>query len=211
MKKRSLNYMIQPFSPEQRELIKHAENHKDEVVKKSLNVLKGVAKDPKGHPYRAFLPDSLLLLAWAEAKEAHPLIMKLMKLPEALVEELLGLTMPNQLPAFLYKTCGYNINALKKLVKDSNAYIYCRTAAMQALVYAAQDEIAEKKAVLSFFLSLYTGKEANNAETGFWDDLTDSCFALQPNPTQLEVVRSAVKRGLTDPQYVDQGFAPMLI
>lgn len=210
MPKRPLTDMIHAFSAHQEELIRNAAKHKQEVISQSLENLREVIDDPLEHPYKGYVSDSLVLLAYMEEERAHPLLMKLTRLPEQQVEDLIGVTMPNQLPAFLYKTAGNSIAAIQKLIKDSSAYLYCRTAAIKALIFAAEDGVVTRKEALDFLVSLYTGKEANEADSCFWDDITEAVCDLKPEPQHFKAVKQAIKAGLTSLKYIDEQYVPML-
>jgi hypothetical protein len=211
MPKRPLTDMILAFSHHQMELIRHAGKHRKDVVAQSLEGIREVLENPHEHPFRFHVADYLVLLAYLEEPQALPLLLRLVRLPEDAVESLIGITLPNQLPAFLYKTCGHSVMPLQELVADPSAYLYCRTAAMKALVYAAQDGWANAKDILDFYCTLYTGQEATDDDSCFWDDLTDSVCALSPAPKHLAVVHAAIAKGLTNPHYIDARFRSMLL
>lgn len=210
MKKRALTQLIPTLNNYQKDVIKQAISQRDEVAEKSLTTLRMVLKNPTESPYRKYMADMLFTLAHLEEERSHTMIIQLMYLPENSVEDLLGMTLPKHLPVILYKTAGHNFDPIKRLIQNPKAYLYCRTAAMQALVYAAEDGLVSAKDIRQFFSQLYTGKEANSVDSGFWDDLTNHLLALTPTKSQLKAIKEAVKRGLTAPQYLDQSYTTLL-
>jgi hypothetical protein len=100
----------------------------------------------------------------------------------------------------MYATCGGRLERIKQLVRDRNAYEYCRGAAMQALVHAVSDGVIERAEALEFFSGLFAGDEAE-AGTYFWNEAASSICDLYPYEL-MPIIEKAYESGLIWPGYI---------
>jgi hypothetical protein len=80
---------------------------------------------------------------------------------------------------------------------NKDAYVYSRSAALEAVVYAVVDGMVPREEVLEFFGSLFTGNEAE-PDSDFWSFAADCIFDLYPEEL-MPVIKKAYQDELIDP------------
>lgn len=181
----------------QREAVEAAIAHKEEIISYLIEILEGVLADPA-----KYLEDSryfahiyaLMLLAHFKEEQAHRLIVDVFSLPEKFVSPLFGDTITEDLPTLLYRTCGGSIEQIKSLVLNKEAYDFCRSSALRALNYAVIGGIASREAMLDFYGSLFTGKEAEPG-SDFWSLVATAVYEIYPEEL-MDVIKQAYQDDL---------------
>ena len=141
-----------------------------EITPHLIQLLQKVTADPDryyqidyyyGHLY------ALMLLGHFKEATAHQTIIDFVSLPEETIDGFLGDIITEDLRMVLFKTCGGSVDRLKQLILHRAAHIYCRGAAMDALVYAVVTGLYPRSEAADFLAGLFSGDEA---ETGsvFW-------------------------------------------
>lgn len=143
---------------------------------------------------------AFILLGHFRETRAHDVIMDIISLPEHVVDNFFGDMITEDFHWIMYATCGGRFERIKQLVLDKNAYAYCRSAAMQALVHAIADNTLERAEALEFFGNLFTGDEAEE-ETDFWNDAASSVCDLYPSEL-MPIIEKAYASGLIWPGYI---------
>lgn len=143
---------------------------------------------------------ALLLLGHFRETKAHPLIIRLLHLPEHVVDDIFGDVFYSHMDRVLFLTCGGNVQFIKDLVADRYAGEHCRAMATSALVYAVVLGGYLRDEIVVFFRELFTGCEAEPGSS-FWPNLViDSCD-LHPGEL-LGEIRLAFERDLVDPSWI---------
>jgi hypothetical protein len=152
------------------------------------------ADDHYAHVY------AMILLGHFRQQAAHDVIMDIISLPEHVVDNFFGDMITEDFHWIMYATCGGNLERIKQLVLDRNAYEYCRGAAMQALVHAVVDGVFERAAALEFFSTLFDGDEAEPGSY-FWNEAASTVRDLFPSEL-MPVIEKAYENGLIWPGYI---------
>lgn len=143
---------------------------------------------------------AFMLLGHFREQAAHDVIMDIISLPEHVVDNFFGDMITEDFHWIIYATCGGRIERIKQLVLDRNAYEYCRSAGMQAIVHAVADGVFERAAALEFFSSLFDGDEAER-DTYFWSEAASSVCDLFPFEL-MPIIEKAYENGLIWPGYI---------
>lgn len=145
-----------------------------------------------GHLY------ALALLAQQGEARAAEVVVRLARLPEDLLEELLGRAVLELLPAVLYRTCGRSQATLQDLAADPNAALDCRDAALGAMVYAALDGQAERAQVLGFLHGLIINPDRITSDIDVVSCAASRALDLCPEE-HLDDIARAYRRGRINP------------
>ena len=130
-------------------------------------------EDPYDHIY------SLMLLGHFKESKAHDVIIDLFSLPDEMPHDLFGDLATSDLPTILIRTCGGSIQQIKSMASSKNVDDYCRISALNAMAYAVVEGIASREEVISFFGTLFTGKETDE-DSDFWSLLANFVCDLYP-------------------------------
>jgi Protein of unknown function (DUF1186) len=190
-----------------RDAVDAALARREEIIPHLLSILENVLKnpahyaDPDSH-YFAHIYAFMLLAHFKEIK-AHDVIVDLASLPDDLPSDLFGDSITGDLPIVLLRTCGGQVDRIKELILNKDAYEYSRGSALQALSYAAIEGYISREEVLSFYQGLFTGNEA--PETSSFHDVVAVCvYDLYPEEL-METIEKAYEEGLIHPGYVGYG------
>jgi uncharacterized protein YchJ len=141
-----------------------------------------------------------MLLAHFKEEQAHQLIVDVFSLPEKYVSPLFGDTITEDLPTLLYRTCGGSIAQIKGLVLNREAYDFCRSSALRALNYAVIGGIVSREAMLDFYGSLFTGKEAEPG-SDFWSFVATAVYRIYPEEL-MDIIKQAYQEDLIWSGYI---------
>lgn len=151
----------------QREAVDATIALKEEITPHLIDILERVLADPAKYldepRYFAHIY-AVMLLAHFKEQRAHRLIVDVFSLPEEFVSPLFEDTITEDLPTLLCRTCGGSVAQIKELVLNKEAYDYCRSSALGALNFAVVGGIISREAMLDFYGSLFTSKEAEVAQ-----------------------------------------------
>ena len=165
-----------------REQIDAAIELKEEITPHLIEILENAVADPGPYIQDENLYDHIyawMLLGHFRESQAHNVIIDLFSLPEEIPYELFGDLATSELPTILLRTCGGSLERIKSMVLNKNVDVYGRISACNAMAYAVVEGIASRKEVMSFFGTLFTGKEAE-ADSGFWSFLAGFLYDLYP-------------------------------
>ena len=165
-----------------REQVDAAIELKKEITPHLIKILKNVLADPDSYIENDELYDhiySIMLLGYFRESRAHDVIIDLFCLPDELPHEIFGDLTTSDLPVLLLQTCGGSIERIKSMAVNKDVDVYCRISALQALAYAVVENIASREEVITFFGTLFTGKEADPG-SDFWGLLANLVCALYP-------------------------------
>jgi hypothetical protein len=139
--------------------VDEAIKRKEEITPHLLNILESVHSNPGyyaqeennffAHKY------AVMLLAHFKETSAHDTIIKLFKLPGELPFDLFGDTTTEELRYILYSTSGGNWKGIKSMILDTNINEYCRSAALEALVFFVAFGYIPRDEIIQFLDSLF--------------------------------------------------------
>lgn len=185
-----------------REAVNAALEVREEITPHLIGLLENILVDPQkyldeehdAHPY------ALVLLAHWREQKAHEVIVDLFSLPGKLPSELFGDMVTESLPVLLFRTCGGSLDKIRELALNKKAYEYCRGSALEAMAYVVASGMAKRDEVMNFFVSLFTGSEAES-DSYFWSGLACCILDLYPEG-YMDVIIKAFDDGLIDPGFV---------
>jgi hypothetical protein len=176
---------------------------REEITPHLIRVLEEVAEAPVAvvedddrysHIY------AMVLLTHFREPRAHEAIVRIHRLPEDLLDPLFGDGITENFASALYATSSGSMARVRELIADASVYEYCRSAAMDAMVFAVAEERLSRNEVLEFLLSFFGGDEAEE-ESQFWSFLAGRICDLSPGEYMTRIEEAYV-RGLIFPGYV---------
>lgn len=185
-----------------REAMEEAVALKDEITPYLIEHLEKLLSDPLAYrdgKHYACIYAFVLLGHFREAM-AHELIMKIVALPNDILDDLFGDMKTEDFPWIFYATCNGSVERIKELVLNKKACDYCRGSAAQAIVYAAIDGAITREAAVDFFAGLFTGSEAGE-DSDFWNLIASSIADLYPEEL-MDVIKKAYEDGLIWPGFI---------
>jgi len=175
---------------------------KDEITPHLIRILEEVVRDPAAYVEEDHYANvyASMLLAYFREPAAHQPLIRAFCVPDEAREDLWGDMVTATLPALLYQTCNGSFEAIKELACNKEVYTYVRGAALEAMTYAAAFGTLTREEVIDFFLSLFTGNEAD-ADSDFWSSITTLICDIHPEGA-METIRRAYAEGLVFSGYV---------
>ncbi len=186
-----------------REHIEAALKQKEEIIPHLIAILEKVKDEPQNYiedsDYQAHIYALMLLGHWREPT-AHQAIIDLVSLPEPLPHDLLEDVLTEDLPTILFRTSGGDLEKIKGLAANKNAYEFSRGAAIMAITYAVLEGIITREEALSFFGGLLTKDQASE-DSSFYSQLACSICDLYPEEL-MDKIHAAYDQGLIDKVFV---------
>ncbi|WP_028581530.1 DUF1186 domain-containing protein [Desulfogranum japonicum] len=187
-----------------REEIDEALRKRDEITPHLIHLLENVlqnsekyaARDSKywGHIY------AFMLLGYFGETKAHDVIVNLFSLPNEQPEYLFGDSVTEGLPIVLLRTCGGNVEKIKELILNKEAYDYCRGSALRALSYALIEGYITREEILTFYRELFS-VEPTSPDSAFHDLLASCIHDIFPEEL-MDVIENAYNEELIDPFFI---------
>jgi len=145
-----------------------------------------------------------VLLAHLQVPEAHPLLLRLCRLPEALFEPMLGGFITEGMDRALFATCAGRTEGLRALASDVEAIPYLRSQAMSALTMTVHKGWADRAEVLAFLADLLVPDAA--APGGyFWSGVAVAMLRLHP-VEHVALLQRAWDDGLISPMMMSRDY-----
>jgi hypothetical protein len=187
----------------EQEMVDAAISREDEIIPRLIEVLRGVLADPEPYLEDEDLFDhiyAVMLLGHLKATEAHRTIVDLFSLPGEIPDDLFGDITTSDLPMILLRTCGGSLDFIRAMALNRDASDYCRNSALQAMTYAVVEGIADRKEMLDFFGTLFTGEETD-PDSDFWGCLACNILELYPEES-MDVIKNGYQNDLISPGMV---------
>jgi hypothetical protein len=186
-----------------RQAVEEAIALKEEITPHLISILEDVLarpawyieQEPMSHIY------AFILLGYFKEAQAHRLIVDLFSLPEKLIDPLYDDLITEDLGVMLFRTCHGQVDELKRLILNKEAYQYCRGAALDSLTYAVAEEMVSREETLAFLGSLFTGAEDDDPDSEFWSFVAYAILSLYPEEL-MPTIKQAFEDELIDPFYV---------
>ena len=185
-KTNSINEILEAFKifdgDYKRKQVDAAIELKEEITPYLIKILENALADPDPYIQNENLYDHIyawMLLGHFRESKAHNVIIDLFSQPNDMPHELFGDLATSELPIILLRTCGGSIERIKSMALNKDIDVYCRVSALHAMAYAVVEGIASRAEVISFFGTLFTGKEADE-DSDFWGLLANFVCDLYP-------------------------------
>jgi hypothetical protein len=180
-----------------RDVVEAAVQLKEEITPHLLDILEDVIKNPKKYADETLEVHSpfyaTMLLSYFKEEKAHALLLKAFSLPGTLTDRIFGPLITECLPLFLTNTCAGNIEGIKNLLQNQQAYTYCRNAAAKALLYCVASGFADRQEILKFLAGLFSTESDQSEENEFLSFIAYYIDALFPEPV-MDVINAAFKK-----------------
>lgn len=188
-----------------REAVDGAIMLRDDITPHLIRVLEKVLASPEvyavEHGFFQHIYASILL-GHFRAEEAHNTIIDLLSLPEELTSELFGDLINSDMPLILLRTSNGNMEKIKELARNTNADIYCRDAALRALMSGVIKKEFQREDVITFLGTLFTGDEAPEG-SDFWSIAALHANDLYPDEI-MDKINGAYDSGLISEFFIDR-------
>jgi hypothetical protein len=140
----------------QREAVEAAIAQREAIIPELITILETIAAEPDrfvdDEDYYAHIY-AVMLLGHFQVTTAHPVILEVFSLPDPAPDKLFGDIITGQLPRILTNTCDGALEGIQALAKNPKAYLFCRSAALQAVSYSVLEGWISREAALHWFES----------------------------------------------------------
>lgn len=181
--------MQERITPELLRILEETVTRADEIV----------ANDPD-EEYFAHMY-ALFLLAQFRETQAYPLVVKLARLKEAVIEALLGDSVTEDLSHILASVCDGDLGPIKALIEDPTLYEYARDAALGSLCAMVAEGALDRDELIAYFKELFEGK-LERTYSLVWESLAADSVDLYPEEV-AEYIADAYAEGLVTRQYMN--------
>ena len=193
---------LRPFTskvPE--EALEYVRAHWDDVEPILLEEIRKKLEAPAEEDDDALFLYAIHLCAEMCCVEAFPLFVRIARLPNLLLDHVLGDILTETFPQMLARTCNGRADEIKALVEDPALNDFSRGSALRALTVLVVDEklaVEELSAYCTALLSHKLERRASNA----WDTAIDTACEVKA-PGALPLIKAAYERRLANPQTAD--------
>jgi hypothetical protein len=185
----------------EREAVEAAIAQREEIVPELLRILDELAD----HPHE-FDPDNdrmvqiyaSFLLAQFREPRAYPLLVRIVQLPEDLLDGLFGDFITENLRSVLASVCDGDIAGIQSIIENDAASVWVRRAAIDALTTLVGAGLKSREEIVAAFATLFRGKLARESKNEMvWAGLVSSACDLYPEEL-LDDIKQAFADGLVD-------------
>jgi len=153
------------------------------------------------HPYAedksARFLYALFLCAELKSAAAFERYLAMARLPEMMLDQVLGDMLTESLQYFLAHTCCGRFDELKALMEDARCYEFARDAGLDALMMLMHDGQFPRQEMEQYCMELLQGK-LENRPSAVWDAAISCCAELKLKQT-IPLIKQAYEEGLTEP------------
>jgi uncharacterized protein YchJ len=190
-------------------LISEAISLKEEITPALLKLVESAADDPK-----AALKDdnwfplvaAMYFLASFKEKRAFPSVLRLCRLPDETIDDLLGDFITEGLGRILASTYSGNIENLRALVTDKQAGEYVRSAALQAQVVLHRNEVISRSELTFYLQQLLI--QLKGEKTHVHDTIPAICADIHLTELRTQL-KAAFSTDEIDEDFIDLDFVEM--
>jgi tetratricopeptide (TPR) repeat protein len=140
------------------------------------------------------------LCAEMRSEDAFPLFIRIARLPNLLLDNVMGDILTETFPQMLARTCHGRIDELKGVVEDSTRYEYSRAAALDALFALAVDGDLDQAAFGDYCVELLQSKLERKSSV-VWSTTIETCSHLKVAEA-LPLIRDAFRIGVVHSRMV---------
>jgi hypothetical protein len=208
-----LQALDEPFVSYQHEAMEAAVEQQAAITPRLLERLEAAVVDPEGWAGADGLGllYTLALLSHFREPAAHPLVLRLARWPEAVIEPVLGDAITELLPVVLYQTRNGDHAGIRALLEDPAACGWCRGAAAETLAWCALFGELDRGELQSYFVTLLRDDRFAEPEDPAPIGVFHALLELYPSAYEGELrdwARGAEMPGLLNPEAdIDYVFA----
>ena len=185
-----------------RRAVEEAIKAEEEITPKLLEILENTIEKAKngsgssnamGHLY------ALYLLSQFREKRAYPLTIELFSLPGDIVEDLLGDSLTEDGSRMLASVCSGNLEPMRSLVENEEAYEYARGAALEAILNVEINR-GNRQNLIEYYKDLFRRLPRNFDY--IWCYLVSCCADIYPEELYDEI-KQAFQDDLVDEWWIN--------
>jgi hypothetical protein len=177
-----------------KEAVQAAIEKKEEMIPELIGMLQYIINNEDedidstywGHMFAVYL------LAQFRAKEAYPLVIELLELPESRLELLFG-DFGGLDSVMASVSCG-DMSLIKQLIENRNADDYIRCSSQDALVTLYVKDLVSREDLIRYYKELFEGR-LEKEPTVVWDILVDYCLMIHADEL-IDQIMDAFDAGL---------------
>jgi len=143
---------------------------------------------------------ALYLLAQFREKRAYPLVVRLCRIDEEVLDRLLGDFITEDLCRVLASVYDGDTAPIESIVEDVDVYEYVRDAAMDSLVVLVAEGAKSRDEVMAYLTSLFDGK-LERSHSQVWNGLVSCATDLHPAEV-YDRIGAAYSEGLVGPGFI---------
>jgi hypothetical protein len=185
-----------------RQALQEAIARREEVTPFLLKILEDVGRDTEILNQEEYMAHvfAMYLLAQFREKQAYPLIVALLSVPDEIIMESLGEMVTEDMHRILASVAYGDTGLIKSLVQNEKINEFIRGAALQTLTTQMVLGEITRDELLAYYQSLFReGLEQENSHV--WDSLVSYCSDLYPEEL-IEYIREAYGKRLVNPGYI---------
>ena len=186
-----------------REQVDAAIGLKDEITPFLIEILMKIVSNPTKfieiENYYAHIYALMLLGSFKENK-AHKVIVNLFSQPEAIIEELFGDLIVEDLPVIFFRTSHGSFDSIKTLALNKEAGVSSRDAALKALVFAVVEGMFQREELVLLLDHLFKDNPINYS-WDFGDRLAHHVHDIYPEEL-MDTIEQAYKDELISPGFI---------
>ena len=198
-----LNTHDKSFFP--REALEEAIAQQEAITPILLDIIDGIAKDPKSIDDNPVYFYALYLLAQFRESKAYHLIVKYFGELGLDVTDLnpTGDSVTESLNSILASVCNNDLGLIKQLIENKNVNIFVRNAALRALVILFNNDQLSRKDLVSYMKAHVDRCLVEPDDPCFVASLVSISFALHPEEL-YEQLTLCFDQGLIDTQMINK-------
>ena len=182
-----------------KEILLQIIQRKDEANPLLIDILKRVRDNPEKYSNEGYYFGNIYaayLLAQFRVKEAFPVFVEILKLPDEMPHELFGDVICEAASRILASICGDDIKPIKDLIENNDVDEYVRGQAIEALAILALNNVLERNDVVGYYKDILNGViQINNPLV--MAELVCSCKDIYPGELYNDI-KMAYEKGLID-------------
>jgi hypothetical protein len=189
----------------QRAAVDAALARREEIVPGLIKILETTLADPGkvikdadnfSHLY------AVMLLGHFREPRAHPVIMALAALPGKTSDNLFSDIVTEDFGTIFQRTCNGSFDAIKNLVNNPQANVYCRLAAMESMTYGVAAGMLPRREALDFLGGVLSAEIEKDASGTFITYVVSYLGYLCPKEL-MDKIEQAYDNDLIDDYEVD--------
>ena len=193
---------LKPFSSTvPRGALEWVKTHWDAAEPLLLAELDARLAAPMGGEEDARFSYALYLCADRRCPEAFPRYLALSRLPNVILDRVLGDILTEWLPHMLARTCAGRIGELRALVEDTCVNPYARGSAMEALWILALDGTLAREELAEYSVQLLQFR-LERRRSHVWNVVAGVAADIQADGA-MPLIEKAYERELADPMFCD--------
>lgn len=169
-----------------------------------LSELDAKLKRPREQDSSALFLYALYLCGEMREEQAFDRYLAMCRLPNLVLDSLLGDILTEAMPEMLARTCSGRIDDLKALAEDQTVNEFARAAALQAMQNLMLDGHLSRDALMGYCIQLLKHQPAWPA-SHVWDAVIEVATDIHPQEA-MPLIEKAYALGLADPQVAGLDF-----